>query len=392
MRRLSARSAWTLWVGLALIALCEAMLLVDVQRRGGLVVGETVTAGALPRPSDTIGWIARWFAVNMTPLCWMGYLFAADGALLLLSRTPGRQDPSIVSIRVRPNRFVVAWLTSIPVWCVFDWFNFYYMGAWHYHGLPPGFAHRAVGYFIAFAAISPGMFLAAQFYLTALSPKPHGEPGKPWGSLGTPAPAPRRTWAMILVPWAVLSTVVLLLMPGHAGRLAAPSAVAASALLLLGPPIAAMLRRQSQLTVAFAVGVAFTAWTGLAHDPLSNLTLWVGLIFLLDPINAKLGAPSLLRDWQAGRFARTLALAAAGLTCGLLWELWNYWAVAKWTYDLPFLGPLESVRYFEMPLPGLLGFIPFAGECWVMLNTIIAMLHRCGLRIAEPLPDPRTVL
>jgi hypothetical protein len=58
------------------------------------------------------------------------------------------------------------------------------------------------------------------------------------------------------------------------------------------------------------------------------------------------------------------------LVGGLLWEFWNYAAVAKWTYNLPFLGPLERLRYFEMPLPGLLGFPPFAIECWAAFQTI----------------------
>ena len=37
---------------------------------------------------------------------------------------------------------------------------------------------------------------------------------------------------------------------------------------------------------------------------------------------------------------------------------------------LPFLGAAERYRYFEMPLVGLLGFIPFGIECWVMWQLI----------------------
>ena len=386
----SLRSGWTLLAGLLLIVLCEVMLLVDVQGRGGVIIGEGVVATALPRPTDWLGWVARRFAVNMTPLCWVGYLLVADGALVLASRW--RSDGSIASIRRRPNRFMVAWLTSIPVWCAFDWFNFYHMEAWHYRGLPPMFLQRLLGYFIAFAAISPGMFLAAQLYLKAFS-RPSREPvDQKCEPERSPADPSRLAWILILGPWLIVSLVVLALLPLHGGELSEPRMIAGSWLLLLGPPSAALLRRQSALTVSFAVGLSFVAWTLLARDPLSNFTLWTGLIYLLDPVNAKLGAPSVIRDWQHGRWGRTVALAAAGLTCGLLWEFWNYWAIAKWTYDLPFLGPMESVRYFEMPLPGLLGFIPFAGECWVMLNTIIAVLDRLGLRMAERLPDVRSVL
>src|SRR5206468_3854489 len=78
------------------------------------------------------------------------------------------------------------------------------------------------------------------------------------------------------------------------------------------------------------------------------------------------GQPSMWRDWREGRFDRTLAAFAGGLACGFLWEFWNYWALCKWVYHLPFLGPLERYKYFEMPLPGLLGFLPFGLECWVL--------------------------
>ena len=87
-----------------------------------------------------------------------------------------------------------------------------------------------------------------------------------------------------------------------------------------------------------------------------------------------------------------MALLAAGFICGLLWEFWNYWATAKWTYELAFLGPLEDIRYFEMPVAGLLGFPPFALECWVMFQTTIALIGRFGLVKAEPLPDEYTIV
>ncbi|MEK6571620.1 MAG: hypothetical protein AABZ61_09630, partial [Bacteroidota bacterium] len=60
--------------------------------------------------------------------------------------------------------------------------------------------------------------------------------------------------------------------------------------------------------------------------------------------------------------------------CGGLWEFWNYWAEARWVYDVPFSwsGP----KVFEMPLAGFLGFIPFAVECHAMQNYLLAVLNR----------------
>lgn len=65
-----------------------------------------------------------------------------------------------------------------------------------------------------------------------------------------------------------------------------------------------------------------------------------------------------------------------GLICGLLWEFWNYWALAKWTYHLPFLGSWQRYRYFEMPLPGLIGFAGFGVEFWVMWQFSLHLLNR----------------
>jgi hypothetical protein len=71
-----------------------------------------------------------------------------------------------------------------------------------------------------------------------------------------------------------------------------------------------------------------------------------------------------------------------------LWEFWNYWALAKWVYDLPFLGSWQHVKYFEMPMIGLIGFIPFGIECWIMWQLMRIPLD--GL--VEPLPDEKSLL
>jgi len=91
--------------------------------------------------------------------------------------------------------------------------------------------------------------------------------------------------------------------------------------------------------------------------------VWLGFIFLLDPINYHWGGRSLLRDMERGQPATLYSYALAGILCGILWEFWNYWATAKWVYTFP-IG--QSLKVFEMPLPGYLGFPAFALECFVM--------------------------
>jgi len=86
-------------------------------------------------------------------------------------------------------------------------------------------------------------------------------------------------------------------------------------------------------------------------------------VFLLEPINDRLGLRSLNADLRRGDYSSITGLFAAGIVCGLLWEFWNYWAVTKWIYTLPFPTRLH---YFEMPALGFLGFLPFAVECYSM--------------------------
>jgi len=58
-----------------------------------------------------------------------------------------------------------------------------------------------------------------------------------------------------------------------------------------------------------------------------------------------------------------LSLLAAGLMCGFFWEFWNYWAITKWYYNVPYVG---FFKIFEMPILGYLGYLPFALELYAM--------------------------
>lgn len=321
----------TLWLGAGLIIVCQALLAVDVARRGAAVLppdaGQLVVG-----PHGALEHTARWVSVNMTPLCWSGYLLLADGILVMLCRRRGGPACTCPT-RSRPRRFVTAFVTGIGVWSFFDWVNFSFIHAWDYYGLQPlGTAHVLIAKFVAFGAISPAMFMAAEIYEVLGLRRLRGTPLR----IG-------RAWLVVMA----------------------------------------------------AIGVAALAFPFIVRDPVGSLTLWVSIVLVLDPINYRLGGPgtpTLIGDLGAGRWGRPVALMLGGLTCGFLWEFWNYWAAAKWTYDLPFLGPLEHVKLFEMPIPGFAGFLPFALECWVVFQSIVLVMNKLGLRFVEPLPDADAVL
>ena len=265
-------------------------------------------------PGTPLGGVTLLARANITPLAWLCYVVALCGLLTVLDRR------SWLS-RYR-NRFTVLWLWSVPAWCYFDWQNFYFLRdprtglrAWEYINMPPNFDDRLLGYLIAFGAIAPGMFLTAEVLM-------------------------RLGFARLLAPQMNLSA------------------------------------RNKKIAVAavFALGLLLTPIPILVGTAASNLAIWVGTWALLDPINLLCGRPSILRDWSDGRWGRTLALGAGGLFCGFLWEFWNFWAGTKWVYHLPFLGSWEHYRYFEMPLPGLLGFIAFGIETWTMWQTALLIL------------------
>ena len=111
------------------------------------------------------------------------------------------------------------------------------------------------------------------------------------------------------------------------------------------------------------IGLALLAWPLIWPSRYLAAPVWLGFIFMLDPINARLGGEALADDFARRNFDRVQNLVLSGFLCGVLWEFWNYWSRAKWHYTVPIL---DRFKVFEMPLPGYLGFPAFALECFTM--------------------------
>ncbi|MFH0949378.1 MAG: hypothetical protein V1802_02730 [Candidatus Aenigmatarchaeota archaeon] len=91
--------------------------------------------------------------------------------------------------------------------------------------------------------------------------------------------------------------------------------------------------------------------------------VWLSFFFILDPINYLHKQPSIISHLKNRKLAIPLSLLLAGIVLGFLWEFWNYWAIPKWTYDIPFVG---FFKIFEMPVFGYLGYFPFSFELYAM--------------------------
>ena len=237
-----------------------------------------------------------------TPIVWTGYVLLADA---LVARATGRSY-----LTTDRAELVLVAVASIGCWWLFEWYDaprFWRGGAdriglwWQYHGLDPDPWLRRVGYDWSFATIFPALFLTASL----LRPRFARARVKPWR------------------------------------------------------PSSALLR------ASIALGAVFVVLPLLVVSAWLVPLVWTGFALLLEPLNYRRGRPSWLGALTRGDASLVLALLAAGAVCGVLWEFWNYWALTKWTYTVPYLG---DVKVFEMPVLGYLGFPPFALECYAMYH------------------------
>jgi hypothetical protein len=246
-----------------------------------------------------------------TPIVWTGYVLFVDA---LAARLTGRSY-------LTTNRVdgVLVALASVLCWWLFELYNaprFWRGGEdalglwWQYHGLEPNLFLRRFGYDWAFATIFPAMFLTAAVLRATVFRRARVRPWRPSPGL---------------------------------------------------------------LRVAIAAGVVGIVLPLLVVSQWLVPLVWAGWILLLEPLNYRRGLPSWLGDLAQGDASRLLALLGSGAICGVLWELWNYWAATRWTYTVPYLG---GVKIFEMPVLGYLGFPPFALEAYAMYRWLHGLLDR----------------
>jgi hypothetical protein len=100
--------------------------------------------------------------------------------------------------------------------------------------------------------------------------------------------------------------------------------------------------------------------------------IWLSVVLILDPINNLLRRKSALAHIAVGDW-HFLVLPLAGLCCGFLWEMWNFYALPKWYYTISYVGFL---KIFEMPLLGYLGYLPFALELFAMYQFVLVLLRK----------------
>ncbi|HVH68224.1 MAG TPA: DUF4332 domain-containing protein [Gemmatimonadales bacterium] len=101
---------------------------------------------------------------------------------------------------------------------------------------------------------------------------------------------------------------------------------------------------------------------------------WGAVWLIVEPVlYTRNPARSLFADAARGTWGRIARLMAGGLFAGVLWETFNSGARGRWIYTVPFL---ESVKVFEMPVVGFLGFPFFALEVWSLYHVLAPRTNR----------------
>ena len=208
-------------------------------------------------------------------------------------------------LRDEARGFLKMAVLSIPLWLIFEAYNLR-LANWMYIGLPQNHVERWFGYAWAFATITPGIFITAALI----------------ESFG----------------WFTRES-----RPIRVSRAAETALMALGAIFLIVP----LLIPRSTSTYLFGM-------------------VWLGFLFLLEPINYRLHLPSFIGDLARGYRGRLYSFLAAGWVCGWLWEFWNYWARAGWIYTFHIF---QEWKIFQMPVPGYLAFPVFAIECFAMYVT-----------------------
>ena len=118
---------------------------------------------------------------------------------------------------------------------------------------------------------------------------------------------------------------------------------------------------ESRKTVGFLLlfAGAGLALTGVWPNHLFSL-LWSAPLLVLISLQVLTGESHVLAGLKSGDWRLIISSALAALICGLFWEMWNLYSLAKWQYSIPYV---DRFRIFEMPLLGYAGYLPFGLQC-----------------------------
>ena len=112
--------------------------------------------------------------------------------------------------------------------------------------------------------------------------------------------------------------------------------------------------------------------------------LWISPLLIVVSLQTLLKERHVLSAIPDGNWQWVLTSALAALLCGIFWETWNFYSLAKWVYTVPFV---HRFQIFEMPILGYAGYLPFGLEC-VTLGLLIENLPMFSKSPSKLLQSP----
>ncbi len=203
-------------------------------------------------------------------------------------------------ISSRRREFALLIPISIISWYIFEGVNLL-LKNWSYVNLPPSAAERWLGYAWSYATITPAIFITAELIESFFGTRLQGR------------------------------------------RKVDFSPTTEHAFFYLG-------------FLLFVVTLVFPS-------PYLSPLPWMSVLFWFEGMNDRLKIGSFSEKFRSGDYGLFVSLIISGAVCGILWESWNYGALTKWHYHVPYL---PNVKLFEMPVLGYLGFPAFAVECYLL--------------------------
>jgi len=200
----------------------------------------------------------------------------------------------------RRKEFFISLPLSIVSWYVFEGVNLL-LKNWSYVNLPESTIERWIGYVWSYATIFPAIFLTAELIDIFLRKKLNGKKG--------------------------------------------------------------FQLSETSLKTFFFAGFLLFVLTLVYPSPYLCPLPWISVLLWFEGMNSHLNFGSFSDEFKKGNYSFFVSLLISGIVAGFLWEFWNYWAITKWNYHVPYL---PNVKIFEMPVLGYLGFPPFALECYLM--------------------------
>ena len=133
---------------------------------------------------------------------------------------------------------------------------------------------------------------------------------------------------------------------------------------------------RSGVSVVTLAGLTLIGLAGIVFFPqFAYPLLWISPLMGFVLVQVMFKEKCVLDVLADGNWGIVFRFAIAALVCGLVWETWNYYSLAKWIYNVPWA---ERFKVWEMPVMGFAGYLPFGMECAVIAAWIDERLIRRG--------------